>query len=337
MVGEVEPLPVFVDRKFPVTHSVCDCEALGRALAETHGLRELTTSAFLRRGFHDTYLVSASDKRYVARVYRAERSRWEIAYELGLLRHLAARGVSVSAPVPDLHGGLMTMIEAPEGQRCVALFTHASGRALVWNRDESALAGKVLARIHRESEDYVSPHERAALDVAHLIDATLVDLRPFLAATSHELTDLERIAEILRFELAARTRPLEWGPCHGDFTGGNVHVADDQKLTVFDFDFCGPGWRAYDFVGAWRWAAWSGDSIWQAFLKGYRSVRPIADADLEAVPLFDGVNRFRRIGLRAANAAHRGRLPVVGHSMQQHLSSLRAWEKDYTVLDRARR
>jgi Ser/Thr protein kinase RdoA (MazF antagonist) len=314
---------------FPVTHSVCDCEALGRQLAVTYGVEGLMTCQFLRRGFHDTYLLSALDGSYVARVYRTQRTRSEIAYELGLLRHLVARGVSVSGPVPDVDGGWMRVLDAPEGQRCVALFTHASGRALVWNCGESALAGRLLAAIHQDSGDYVSQHERAPLDAAHLVDAPLRALRPFLVAQSCELSDLERVAQALRSELAARQGQLEWGPCHGDFNAGNLHIAEDRSLTAFDFDFCGPGWRAYDFVGAWRWAGWSDAGIWKAFVAGYRGVRPIADADLDAVSLFDGISRFRSLGLSATNAACRGSLPVVGHKLQRQLGALRAWERDY--------
>ena len=319
------------ERWFPVTHSVCDCDALGRALAVTHRLASPITCKLLRRGFHDTYLLSARESRYVARVYRAERSGSAIAYELGLLVHLAGRGVSVSAPIPDVDDEVVRILDAPEGSRRVALFTYARGRALVWNRDESARAGSLLAAIHRESNDYVCRDARSALDVHQLIDAPLAALQPFLGVQSADFGELVRLADILRTALAARVGTLEWGACHGDFNGGNMHMAEDHSLTAFDFDFCGPGWRAYDFVGAWRWAAWSEPGVWQAFLEGYRAVKPIADTDLAAVPLLDGVSRLRSLGLVAANAHHRGTLPVVGRKLQRQLNFLRSWERDYLV------
>ena len=330
-------MPDGSDSWFPVTHSVCDCEALGRELAVTHGLAGTISCKLLRRGFHDTYLLFARDTRYVARVYRAERTGSAIAYELGLLVHLAGRGVPVSAPIPDVDGGVVRILDAPEGPRRVALFTYARGRALVWNRDESARAGSLLAAIHRESNDYVCRDARSALDVHQLIDAPLAALQPFLGVQSADFGELVRVADILRTALTARLGTLEWGACHGDFNGGNMHMAEDHRLTVFDFDFCGPGWRAYDFVGAWRWAAWSEPGVWQAFLEGYRAVKPIADVDLAAVPLLDGVSRLRSLGLVAVNASHRGSLPVLGRKLQRQMNFLRSWERDYVVaLDASR-
>ena len=101
----------------------------------THGLAGTISCKLLRRGFHDTYLLFARDTRYVARVYRAERAGSAIAYELGLLVHLAGRGVPVSAPIPD---SMVAWSESsmPPRSATVALFTYARGRALVWNRAE---------------------------------------------------------------------------------------------------------------------------------------------------------------------------------------------------------
>ena len=94
----------------------------------------------------------------------------------------------------------------------------------------------------------------------------------------------------------------------------------------------------YDFVGAWRWAAWSEPGVWQAFLEGYRAVKPIADTDLAAVPLLDGVSRLRSLGLVARNAPHRGSLPVLGRKLQRATElSLRSWERDYFVAPDASR
>ena len=109
-----------------------------------------------------------------------------------------------------------------------------------------------------------------------------------------------------------------------------------SRLTVFDFEFwCGGG--RTDFIRAWRWAAWSEPGVWQAFLEGYRAVKPIADVDLAAVPLLDGVSRLRGLGLVAVNASHRGSLPVLGRKLQRQMNFLRSWERDYVVaLDASR-
>jgi Ser/Thr protein kinase RdoA (MazF antagonist) len=45
---------------------------------------------------------------------------------------------------------------------------------------------------------------------------------------------------------------LEVGSCHGDLHGWNAHIDQNMALTVYDFDCCGVGWRAYD-IAVFRW------------------------------------------------------------------------------------
>jgi Ser/Thr protein kinase RdoA (MazF antagonist) len=71
------------------------------------------------------------------------------------------------------------------------------------------------------------------------------------------------------------------GLCHGDLHPGNARFADDGRPTLYDFECCGYGWRAYDLAvflwnsyGERRPRRWR-ESRWNAFLSGYRSIRPL--------------------------------------------------------------
>ncbi len=89
---------------------------------------------------------------------------------------------------------------------------------------------------------------------------------------------------------------------------------------MFDFDLCGPGWRAWDLVGAWAAARHERDeAIWDAFLQGYRAARPLAAADVSAVPLFYAIGRVWSLGVRARNAPHRGSWPFEGDHLETQL------------------
>ena len=314
---------------FPVTYSVVLAEALGRELSSAYPLVEPVACRLLRRGFHDTYLVTAGEERYIARVYRNRPSASPIVYELELLVHLGSKGVSVAAPRPDRHDRLAHPLGSPEGIRYLALFKYATGRALSWNVEESRRAGALLGAIHRGSDDFTSTNHRASLDAQHLIDGSLSAMRPFLEPRRDVWAHVEKVAGRLRSAVVSRAGQLEWGACHGDFNSGNIHISQNSELMAFDFDFCGPGWRAYDFVGAWRWGAALDIGLWKAFLEGYRRIKPIGDMDLAAVPLFDGISRLRSLGLRAANATHRGTLPMTGKRLNHHLEFLRDWETAY--------
>jgi Ser/Thr protein kinase RdoA (MazF antagonist) len=327
--GEERTESTLTGTLFPVTYSVFLAEALGRELSSAYQLSEPVTCRLLRRGFHDTYLMTASGQRYIARVYRTRSHAPPILYELELLVHLSSRGVSVATPLADRHDRLAHPLESPEGIRYVVLFKYANGRGLSWSVDASRRAGGLLGAIHRASDDFTSANDRASLDAAHLIDASLTAVQPYLEYCPDAWTYLMKVAGTMRSAVAAREGELEWGPCHGDFNSGNIHIGENNALTAFDFDFCGPGWRALDFVGAWRWGAALDVGLWNAFLVGYRSIKQIGRVDLASVPLFDGVSRLWSLGLRAANATHRGRLPVTGRKLNRQLKLLQDWEAEY--------
>ncbi len=108
---------------------------------------------------------------------------------------------------------------------------------------------------------------------------------------------------------------LDWGPIHGDMTGGNSTYWNG-KVIHFDFDFAGPGWRAYD-LGIFYWSRTihgHGADVWQRFLRGYSSVRPLPRRDLSLVGAFAGVRELWLTGLWCAMA------PVLGtHQLHEDL------------------
>lgn len=95
----------------------------------------------------------------------------------------------------------------------------------------------------------------------------------------------------LKVHLQAQASSWNWGLCHGDLYTGNIHKRKDGQLTIFDFDFCGYGWRAYDvspFLG--NFSAGIGDEVvdqrkrrLENFLRGYEHADGLSDAEIEAV------------------------------------------------------
>jgi Ser/Thr protein kinase RdoA (MazF antagonist) len=242
-------------------------------------------------GVNDIYRVRTEAGQYVLKVYRASwRSAPAVLYELDLLTHLHHRGVPVSLPVARRDGGWITPIPALEGARQSVLFDYAPGNPPKWpfheDEAESRLMGRALAAIHNAGDDFTSPHPRSQLDEAFLLDHPLTAARPFLAHREEDWRYLLDLTERLRQRLRDLVgRGLAWGICHGDFHGGNAFI-DGQTVTTFDFDVCGPGWLAFDLA---RWKADSegkNPSSWASFLNGYREIRRLSEADLEAVPLF---------------------------------------------------
>jgi Ser/Thr protein kinase RdoA (MazF antagonist) len=110
-------------------------------------------------------------------------------------------------------------------------------------------------------------------------------------------TFLRQVAAAVRPRIAALPTEPPWhGLCHGDAGSANAHVTADGRLTLFDFDMCGAGWRAYD-VGTF--CIDEPEAIVQAFLEGYEAVRPLTAAERAAIPLFQIVQSIWVLGLRA--------------------------------------
>jgi Ser/Thr protein kinase RdoA (MazF antagonist) len=315
-------------RPFPVYYSTLAAEALGNEIARTYGLSGSLRCALLQRGLNDTYLVAAGRERWVARVYRAGwRSRSEIAWELELLEHLADRGAPVSVPIRALDGSLMQELAAPEGPRWLVGFTWASGVPLSWERvEEARLAGRVVAAIHTAADDFASSQQRFCLDVEYLIDDSLGAIEPFMAHRQSDWEELVGLAGALRERLLAATDGLDWGPCHGDFCAGNLHL-DGTSVTAFDFDFAASGWRAYDMVAAWRMSGRDPrGSTWRAFRHGYEQLRALAPCDRGAVPLFDAAAHLWSGGLRTTKARESGVNRVGDWYLDTVLGSLHSLE-----------
>jgi Ser/Thr protein kinase RdoA (MazF antagonist) len=316
----------------PVVYSILSAEALLHRIAEAYSIGATVSCQLLRPGSNDTYLVTTRDDRFIARVYGEQwRSLSEIHYEIDLLRHLAARGTSVSLPIAADDGLLARPLRAPEGTRYLVLFTCAAGKALDWTEQQHCYqAGRVAAALHTASDDFESPHARFQLDLEYLVDEPLAALQPFLAHRPADWSYVEAFAARVRGRASdAIEGGLDWGVCHGDLGNRNIHVDDGGSLTVIDFDLAAPGPRAYDFVAAQWLASYEKNTpLFEVFLRGYTEERPLAERDLAAVPIFHGISRLWTIGLDARNARRWGTLPMSDFYLDTYLRSLREWEDE---------
>lgn len=307
-----------------ITYSILSDEALLAEVDRAYDLRPATCRLVLP-SMNDTYMLTTATRPYMARVYRARwRSSDDIAFELELLKHLAARGVTVSTAVPTRTGSLVLPLDAPEGTRHLVVFTYATGDVLLFNdSDRAYLAGRLLAAIHTESDDFTSTSQRPPLDLTALVDAPLAALQRFFAHRPKDWDDLAALAARLRRSVvAAAADGLDFGPCHGDFAGGNISI-EGSTATVFDFDLCGRGWRAFDLAAIAEQK--KNGAQWDRFVEGYREIRPLSGPDLAAVPLFEAVRHIWRLGLQAANVDDWGILRLADWALDKEMKFLRDW------------
>ena len=323
---------------FPATYTVLSSDALVSQVVARYDVGEVRWCRLHHPGMTDTYLLDTASGRYVLRGYRTgRRTDADVRYEIDALLHLHRAGVPVARPLADRDGTFMQVVQAPEGPRQIVLFAYAAGvpngepphRA---RSDYRYLYGRAVATVHAATDGFTSPHRRFAIDLAELIDRPMHHIRPLVEHRTEQWQYLVGLSRALheraeQLPLAA----LETGFCHGDFNGGNCHVEGDV-LTLFDFDCCGPGWRAYD-LAVFLWNDVLGGRprnvaarSWREFLRGYREVRPIARADLEAVPLFVASRQIWMLGQLAANASDWGHSGLGVRYLTRVLKILRDWE-----------
>jgi Ser/Thr protein kinase RdoA (MazF antagonist) len=319
----------------PVAQSLFAPSGLRDLVAAEYDVGALTDCRLWVDGFSHTYLLATAGDRYALRLHRAGwRTDDEVAYELDAVRHLDRKGVSVAVPVRRADGAWFRSIRAPEGPRQLTLFVSAPGREAYREPGYAGRFGRAVAELHAAGADFRSAHQRFRIDLDTLLDRPLAHLEPRLAAHPDDWRYLVDLAGRLRRAVLALPAPaLDWGLCHGDALGSNAHLdgaVATGRLTHFDFDDCGPGWRAYD-LATFRWiCAWKeadADTRWAEYLRGYRERRAVADLDLAAVPLFVAVREIWLAGQRARMAATRGQWLL---DLRPGVRFLRDWEPHLT-------
>lgn len=275
------------DQHFPITYSTLAPQALVDRVLSRYAVGEITSCVFWMRGLSDIYLVEAGDRRYVLRVSHAHwRSHAEIEFELELLAFLHKNHIPVAHPLSTLDGKLAIEISALEGKRYASLFSYAAGQVAVGdlNKLQAQRLGETLARLHKTAQNFHCPADRPHLTVNYLLDDSLRELAPFLkiSARSYINEAIAQIKEQLRH--LPKELPI-WSVCWGDPHSGNVHFTETNEITLFDFDQCGYGWRAFDIAKFLQVTLQAGisPSVRKAFLQGYQSTEPLEEIELKCM------------------------------------------------------
>lgn len=255
------------------------CRDLVDAIDSQYDVTAPLTCRFVRHGFNEHFRASAGDTEFHVRVYLDGkyyvRGTDDFRCELALTAALAAAGCPVAAPIPRRDGGYLSTAEVAGTPRQMALFAVAPGDVKTEPTvGDAAAIGRAVGLIH-STADAVAPSlpgDRYHLDQRYLLDQPIEQLRR-AAGDAPELERLEVLVGDLADVLASVPRDTsDYGLIHADFHLGNMHFADDGQLTIFDFDHCAHGWRAYDFAPLRMSLS---DEHWEAALHAYAQVRPL--------------------------------------------------------------
>lgn len=283
---------------FPTQYSLLAAKAINELLMQQYGFHEMTCRLLIHN-VSDTYILENAIAKYIFKIYRtAHRSLEEIKGEVALLNALQAGGAKVAFPIKDVHGGFIQAFNAAEGTRYGVLFSFAAG-TVVPDMDEAQLTtlGKEMALVHEITAQLELAHERKEYNLQTMLLEPLASIKPAFKGLEEEYLFLETAAhQIIDKMKTFDLHSFGYGYCHYDFLPKNFHFQADGTLTFFDFDFAGKGHLINDLASFYahyflevmfqKKTQEAADAEFQTFVAGYRSVRPISEQELLAIPYF---------------------------------------------------
>jgi homoserine kinase type II len=232
---------------------------------------------------NSNFLVETGQNLYILTLYEKRVKAAELPFFLGLMDHLAAKGIRCPVPVKGRDGrALRTLAGRP-----AALATFLKG---VWPRKiaplHCQLLGGAMAAFHLAGRDYDAQRPNA-LDLAGWqslfrdVDGRADEVAPGLASEiAGDLSELSR----------KWPRDLPSGIVHADLFPDNVFFLGKELSGIIDFYFACRDFLAYDLaitLNAWCFEPDLSFNITKArgLLNAYGKVRPLEPAELAALPL----------------------------------------------------
>jgi len=232
---------------------------------------------------NSNFLLHTSAGNFILTLYEKRVAANDLPFFLGLMEHLAARGITCPQPVKNRQGGVLGKLAG----RPAAIVTFLDG---LWirrpNPGHCAAVGEALARLHLAGMDF--PNKRA--------NALSIESWRALYAQAKERGDSVRpglCAEIAK-ELDALDkfwpRDLPDGVIHADLFPDNVFFLGDRLSGLIDFYFACTDTLAYDVavcLNAWCFEPDHSYNVTKgrALLRSYANVRALSAAERAALPM----------------------------------------------------
>jgi homoserine kinase type II len=245
------------------------------ALLSYKGIAEgVENSNFLVHTERGTYILTLYEKRVAAA---------DLPFFLGLMEHLAQRGITCPLPVHNKAGVVLGKLAG----RPAAIVTFLDG---LWIRRPSAkhcaAVGQALAGLHLAGADFAMKRCNAL---------TVGNWRPLYEQAKDRADSVQPgVANAIAAELdvleKAWPEGLPQGVIHADLFPDNVFFLGDTLSGLIDFYFACIDTLAYDVavcLNAWCFEADNSYNVTKgrALLQAYGAARPLSAAEREALPV----------------------------------------------------
>jgi len=232
---------------------------------------------------NSNFLVHTSAGNFILTLYEKRVAEKELPFFLGLMEHLAARGITCPQPVKNRHGGVLGKLAG----RPAAIVTFLDG---LWirrpNAGHCAAVGEALAGLHLAGKGF-SMKRANALSIKSwraLYEQAKErgdSVRPGLCAEiARELDALDK----------SWPRDLPQGVIHADLFPDNVFFLGDKLSGLIDFYFACTDTLAYDVavcLNAWCFEPDHSYNVTKgrALLRSYANFRALSAAERAALPM----------------------------------------------------
>ncbi|MER9707572.1 phosphotransferase [Mesorhizobium sp. M0204] len=289
----------------PLQEQLKHLDRLANTALPLWGVPEGATARLINISENATYLVEAPDFRSILRIHRPTgQSRRGIEQELAWSRALADSGMVLTPPsIAGMNGELVQEghVEGLSDSRFMVMFEFAPGQQPDENEDlvvPFERLGAIAARTHIHSQRWKKPDplERPIWDTDAVFGPRAIwgDWRDAPNVTPDVREVLEGAEALVCCRLAAFGKGQDrYGLIHADMRLANLLI-EGETTKLIDFDDCGLGWFLYDFAAGISFMEDHAQvpALRSAWIKGYRSIRPISYADEMEIDTFVMLRRL---------------------------------------------
>lgn len=233
---------------------------------------------------NSNFLLHTSAGYFILTLYEKRVAKDDLPFFLGLMSHLASRGINCPQPLASKAGETLRTLAG----RPAAIINFLEG---IWPRKPNvahcAGVGDALAKLHIAGRDF-GVRRANALSVS--------GWRPLFDAAASRADELQHglrdfiAAELDHLESGIWPTNLPTGVIHADLFPDNVFFLDEHVSGVIDFTFACDDMFAYDVaIGLNAWCFESDQSFnvtkARAFLNAYSRQRKLTPAEQDALPL----------------------------------------------------
>jgi len=233
---------------------------------------------------NSNFLLHTSSGSYILTLYEKRVARCDLPFFLGLMTHLASRGINCPQPLRNKNGETLSTLAG----RPAVIINFLEG---IWPRKPTAThcagVGQALAKMHLAGQGFEMSRANALSvsgwrplfeQAASRADEVQHGLRAFIGA------------ELDYLESGVWPNNLPLGVIHADLFPDNVFFLGEQVSGLIDFTFACDDLLAYDVaicLNAWCFESDCSFNVTKAraFLNAYQRERALTEAEQHALPL----------------------------------------------------